>query len=63
MILKIILYKFIVISTETRGKQNIEISYLVYLKGWHFTDTLSNKTDLLKVWVSSFFIYRLIIFL
>ena len=40
MILKIIPYKLIVISSETRGEQNIEISYLVYYKDWHFTDTL-----------------------
>ena len=33
MILKIIPYKFTVISSETRGKENIEISYLVYFKG------------------------------
>ena len=43
MILKIIPYKLIVIPSETRGKQNIEISYLVFFKGWRFTDTLSNK--------------------
>ena len=33
MILKIISYKLIVISSERTGKQNIEISYLVYFKG------------------------------
>ena len=37
MILKIIPY--IIPSSETRGKQNIEISYLVHFKGWHFTDS------------------------
>ena len=43
MIVKIIPHKLIVISSETRGKQNIETSYLVHFKDWHFTYTLSNK--------------------
>ena len=43
MILKIIPYILIVISSETRGTQNIEISFSVYFKDWDFTDTLSNK--------------------
>ena len=43
MILKIIPYKLIVNSSETRGRQNIEISYLVYFKNLNFTDTLSNN--------------------
>ena len=46
----------IVISNEARGKQNIEI-YLVYFKGWISADTLSNKQDILKVWVGSFLMY------
>ena len=33
MILKIIPYRLIVISSETRGKQNIEILCLEYFKG------------------------------